>query len=101
MSCSHPRLYDRSPYNPHGWAVKRIIGLEGDIVRTKKPYPFAEEKVPQGHIWVEGDGEKTLDSNTYGPISKSLLVGKAVYMLLPLRKFGPIEPAPVGGRLVR
>lgn len=80
--------------------MKRIIGLEGDTVRTKKPYPFAEEKVPQGHIWVEGDGEKTLDSNTYGPISRSLIIGKAVYMLLPFRKFGQIQPMPIEGRLV-
>lgn len=35
--------------------------------------------VPPGHIWVEGDNvSKSRDSNHYGPVSKSLIEGRAV-----------------------
>ena len=34
--------------------VKRILALEGDIVKTLPPYPDQEIVVPQGHVWVEG-----------------------------------------------
>lgn len=34
--------------------------------------------VPFGHVWVEGDNtEHTVDSNEYGPVSKSLIDGVA------------------------
>lgn len=42
--------------------------------------------VPYNHVWVEGDAEdprKTLDSNTYGPVSISLLTGRVVAVLRP------------------
>ena len=54
--------------------VKRIIAMEGDEVRTRKPYPFPTEIVPQGHVWVEGEHPEermSLDSNTYGPVGDS------------------------------
>ena len=34
--------------------VKRILALEGDVVKTLPPYPDQEIVVPQGHVWVEG-----------------------------------------------
>jgi inner membrane protease subunit 2 len=35
--------------------------------------------VPYGHVWVEGDNwRESWDSRHYGPISKGLLLGKAV-----------------------
>ncbi|KAL0944322.1 mitochondrial inner membrane protease subunit [Colletotrichum truncatum] len=80
----------RSPFNPETIAVKRIIALEGDNVVTRPPHPQPVVRVPQGHIWVEGDGpaDQTLDSNTYGPISMELVTGKIIWFLYPWRKFG-------------
>lgn len=44
--------------------------------------------VPAGHVWVEGDNYRaSSDSNKYGPISKNLIVGKAVCVLLPWGRF--------------
>lgn len=44
--------------------------------------------VPFGHVWVEGDNfRKSRDSNWYGPISKSLINGKAVCVILPFHRF--------------
>ncbi len=73
--------------------MKRIIGLEGDVVQTRKPYPTAYVRVPAGHMWVEGDaGEgKSLDSNTYGPVSLGLVTGQLTHILLPFSKAGRVR----------
>jgi len=34
--------------------VKRILALEGDVVKTLPPYLDQEIVVPEGHVWVEG-----------------------------------------------
>lgn len=42
--------------------------------------------VPFNHVWVEGDAEdprRSLDSNTYGPVSISLITGHVVAVLGP------------------
>jgi mitochondrial inner membrane protease subunit 2 len=67
--------------------------MEGDVIRTKAPYPVATVKVPRGHIWVEGDGPpgSSLDSNTYGPVSMQLLTGKVSHIVYPFKKFGRID----------
>ncbi|XP_042323931.1 mitochondrial inner membrane protease subunit 2 isoform X4 [Sceloporus undulatus] len=56
-----------SPRNPEQKIIKRVIALEGDIIKTigyKKKYV----KVPHGHIWVEGDHHgHSFDSNAFGP----------------------------------
>lgn len=37
--------------------------------------------VPHGHVWVEGDNwRKSYDSNDFGPISKGLIEGKAMWI---------------------
>ena len=85
----------RSPLHPEVEAVKRVIGLEGDVVFTRKPYPYQHATVPSGHIWVEGDGghggKSSLDSNYYGPISMNLVTGRVTYALWPWRSAGPIN----------
>lgn len=101
-----------TPSKPEGLATKRVVALAGDIVLLdprRRPSDaqngrkseagrrwdmmFAQNggrvEVPPGHVWVEGDNwRKTQDSNTYGPISRSLITGKAVSILLPLRQIG-------------
>ena len=75
-------------------AVKRIVAMEGDEVRTRKPYPFPAEVVPIGHVWMEGDnpdGTKNMDSNTYGPVSINLIVGKVKAVIFPWPKMGFIR----------
>ncbi|KAF4450906.1 hypothetical protein F53441_6045 [Fusarium austroafricanum] len=61
----------RSPLHPETIAVKRVVALENDVVKTKAPHPLPTVRVPQGYVWVEGDGPpgSSLDSNTYGPDS--------------------------------
>ncbi|XP_040327513.1 mitochondrial inner membrane protease subunit 2 [Herpailurus yagouaroundi] len=67
---------NRSPKNPEQKIIKRVIALEGDIVKTmghKNRYV----KVPRGHIWVEGDHHgHSFDSNSFGPVSLRNLTDK-------------------------
>lgn len=95
-----------SPNDPEKFAAKRVLALPGDTVlldprrrpeATEGPEPIAARAwdswkgkavVPPGHLWVEGDNwRKTIDSNWYGPVSKSLVIGKAVTVLWPLNRF--------------
>jgi len=81
----------RNPYKPTKKTVKRIVGLEGDKVRTRPPFPYPEVTVPEGHVWVEGDGDNSLDSNDYGPISARLIIGQVSHILLPLDRAGRLR----------
>ncbi|KEQ61158.1 LexA/Signal peptidase, partial [Aureobasidium melanogenum CBS 110374] len=68
------------PHKPEKLGIKRVVALEGDWVTWK---------VPLGHVWVEGDNTgMSKDSNDYGPVSKSLIAGKAIYCLWPWERFG-------------
>ncbi|KAJ5328127.1 hypothetical protein N7541_001737 [Penicillium brevicompactum] len=76
----------RSPANPSHIAIKRIVGLPGDRVTTREPCMRPTQIVPWNHVWLEGDAEnprKTMDSNTYGPVSLSLVTGRVWAVLGP------------------
>ncbi|KAJ5622648.1 mitochondrial inner membrane protease subunit Imp2 [Penicillium herquei] len=76
----------RSPAHPSNIAVKRVIGLPGDRITTREPCMRPSQIVPYNHVWLEGDAEdprRTLDSNTYGPVSISLIQGRVVGILRP------------------
>lgn len=76
----------RSPANPSHIAIKRVIALPGDRVITREPCPKPSQIVPYNHVWLEGDVEdprKSLDSNTYGPVSISLITGRVIAVLWP------------------
>lgn len=70
---NRPVEKSRSPNSSEKLAIKRIIALSGDTIITKPPYPFQNETIPPGHIWVEGEHPESdrwsRDSNYYGPVS--------------------------------
>jgi mitochondrial inner membrane protease subunit 2 len=76
-----------TPHDPTKIAVKRVIGLPGDIVTPLPGFDGPSEVVVQyNHIWVEGDvddREKSRDSNWYGQISQNLVIGRVVAVLEP------------------
>ncbi|KAL8727687.1 MAG: hypothetical protein Q9181_005612 [Wetmoreana brouardii] len=63
----------RSPLDPEIIVIKRVIAIEGDIVRTRNPYPLKTQEISIGHVWVEGEHLEyerwSRDSNTYGAVS--------------------------------
>ncbi|KAK0751069.1 mitochondrial inner membrane protease subunit-like protein [Schizothecium vesticola] len=81
----------RNPVDPDKITVKRIVGLEGDVIHTRPPYPQPTILVPEGHIWVEGDGDKSKDSNYYGPISHRLVTGRVTHILSPWKRAGRVR----------
>jgi len=102
----------QTPFKAEGSAVKRVIALGGDTVvldRRRRPgvdedgLPKANErtamkgwdamaprvKVPYGHVWLEGDNwQASSDSNYFGPVSRSLIVGRAMGVVWPPERWG-------------
>ena len=98
------------PHKPREMGIKRIVAIEGDTVYPARGYALDPEVhatrlaglpdglpdadpdsisenelgkvvVPYGHVWIEGDNwRKSLDSNDFGPISKGLIQGKAIWV---------------------
>ena len=104
-----------TPLRAEGTAVKRVIALGGDTVfLDERRAPGKDEdgevrggertaakgwevmenggkgfRVPYGHVWCEGDNWRaSLDSNFYGPMSRSLIVGRAVGVVWPPERWG-------------
>ncbi|KAF9893178.1 hypothetical protein FE257_012593 [Aspergillus nanangensis] len=76
----------RSPANPSHIAIKRVVGLPGDRITTREPCMKPSQIVPFNHLWLEGDAQdpkRSLDSNTYGPVSLSLITGRVMAVLSP------------------
>ncbi|GLV45812.1 uncharacterized protein CBL_02832 [Carabus blaptoides fortunei] len=58
-----------SPKNPEQKIIKRVVGVQGDIIITRG-YKTEVVRIPEGHCWVEGDhAGHSMDSNSFGPIS--------------------------------
>ena len=56
--------------------------------RSWDMWPAGRARVPEGHVWVEGDNwRKSNDSNWYGPMSRSLITGRAVAVVGPWERF--------------
>ncbi|KAH0612632.1 uncharacterized protein H6S33_009012 [Morchella sextelata] len=81
----------RSPMEPEKVVIKRVVGLEGDVIRTRKSCPEPIITVPQGQVWVEGDEAfHSVDSNNYGPIPSALITAKVTHVLFPLSRAGRV-----------
>ena len=76
-----------TPHDPTKVAVKRVVGIAGDIVTPLPGFDGPAEVVVQhNHIWVEGDvddREKSRDSNWYGQITQNLVIGRVRAVLEP------------------
>jgi len=80
-----------SPKDPTDCLIKRVIGLEGDIISSNR-YKVPHLLVPEGHLWLEGDNwGNSVDSNKYGPVSKGLVFGVATAVIWPPSRWQLLE----------
>jgi signal peptidase I len=101
------------PLNPEESYIKRVIALPGDRLRidqgtvwvngkpVDEPYvPDAykdyrsrsEEVVPAGYYFMMGDHRSvSSDSREFGPVERSLIYGKAVFVYWPARDAGVVR----------
>jgi signal peptidase I len=101
------------PRDPEKSYIKRVIALAGDRIRIdhgrvfvndkllKEPYvpadyrddrSMAETKVPPDCYFMMGDHRSiSSDSRDFGPVERSLIYGKAVFIYWPARDVGVIH----------
>eukprot|EP01063_Lacrimia_lanifica_P003231 TRINITY_DN11715_c0_g1_i1.p1 TRINITY_DN11715_c0_g1~~TRINITY_DN11715_c0_g1_i1.p1 ORF type:complete len:258 (+),score=91.89 TRINITY_DN11715_c0_g1_i1:81-854(+) len=87
------RVYTfRNPHDAQKVVIKRVVGMEGDRFHFIKDGKAEIIRVPEGHVWIEGDNLGcSEDSRYYGPIPAGLCIGEAVYQLWPTHKQRRIE----------
>ncbi|KAF3338060.1 mitochondrial inner membrane protease subunit 1-like protein [Carex littledalei] len=86
----------RSPENPRKHIVKRVLGVEGEMVTyLVDPANSNTTKtvmVPEGHIWVQGDYiHSSNDSRNFGPVPRGLVEGTIFCRIWPPENMGLIE----------
>ncbi|KAF7189522.1 Mitochondrial inner membrane protease subunit 1 [Pseudocercospora fuligena] len=70
----------RHPVKEGEHAIKRVVGLSGDLVLMYTPGKSdAMLQVPEGHCWVVGDNlPYSRDSRHFGPLPLALISGKVI-----------------------
>lgn len=77
-----------SPKDQDVKLIKRIVGFEGDVIRTKNKKVV---EIPRGHCWVEGDNlNHSYDSNDFGTVPVGLIYAKANRIIWPPTRWGQI-----------
>jgi len=101
------------PRDPEKSYIKRVIALPGDTLRVdhgrvivngklvREPYvppefrdtrSIAEMTLPADEYWVMGDHRSiSSDSRDFGPVERSLIYGKAVFIYWPARDAGVVH----------
>lgn len=84
----------KSPKSPDQILIKRVIGLSGDIIRTHGYKKADILQIPDDHCWVEGDHiGRSMDSNTFGPVSLELITAKATSIVWPPSRWQYLYPS--------
>jgi len=74
----------RSPKHATRIAIKRVVGIEGDLIQPSKGMRDPEV-IKKHHVWVESDNFRTTcrDSNEYGQLHVGMIVGKVEHFIWP------------------
>lgn len=78
--------------------VKRVLGLEGDMVVVPPSRAFDPGRVvivPKGHVWIQGDNlERSSDSRAFGPVPYAMVEAKLVFQCWPPSRAGWVRHGP-------
>jgi len=81
-----------SPKDPYDCIIKRVLAVAGDIMSSDRGDWGPHMRIPEGHIWLEGDNwGNSVDSNKYGPISAGLVFGVATRIIWPPARMGKVD----------
>uniref|UniRef100_A0A3B5L011 Peptidase S26 domain-containing protein n=1 Tax=Xiphophorus couchianus TaxID=32473 RepID=A0A3B5L011_9TELE len=93
---SSSRLVKLAPeYNTESKLI-RVGGRlrHSEYLDTEENYKNRYVRVPDGHLWIEGDHRgHSLDSNCFGPVSLGLLHGRASHIIWPPNRWQRIKPS--------
>jgi inner membrane protease subunit 2 len=80
--------------DPYDYVIKRLVGVEGDVVVGSTFSRHRPVNVAAGSCWVEGDNRKSsVDSySAYGPIPSGLIFGKATHVIWPPSRWRRLQP---------
>lgn len=67
-----------SPLAPDQLYIKRILATSREA-----PWALITGRLSEGTVWIQGDGEVSLDSRSFGPVPSNLIVGRAVATVWP------------------
>jgi signal peptidase I len=103
----------RYPRDPEKSYIKRVIALPGDTLRIDHGHVYvngnllhepyvppeyrdnrsqAEMVIPADHYFMMGDHRSiSSDSRDFGPVDRSLIYGKAVFVYWPARDVGVVR----------
>jgi signal peptidase I len=78
----------QSPRDPDRFVIKRLLGKPGDLIYIDPTVSNEKVRVPEGHIWTQGDNyTHSNDSRHYGPVSMGLIQGQVLCQVWPILKF--------------
>ena len=73
-----------SPMDPDRLVMKRVLGRAGDLVYIDPTKSSEMIRVPEGHLWMQGDNYTySNDCRFYGPIPIGLIQGRILFRLFP------------------
>jgi signal peptidase I len=92
VGAREPRIGDviiaRLPTSFSETMCKRVVGLPGDTVLAPSSSvvgaPLRPQRVPAGHVWVEGDNKpESCDSRYFGPLPIGMIVSRVSLVVWP------------------